>query len=200
MTNTRVFVAVDISEAVRQRAGDLIQRLRASDARVTWVKPENMHVTLKFLGEQTDESMATICRVVMAAARDVSPFDFECHGAGAFPNCRRPRTVWLGVREGTSSLQQLHRHIEKKLIEQGYKKERRGFHPHLTLGRVREGGRAAEELGDLVSKAQDFQAGVVHAEEVVVLGSHLQRSGARYEVLARAPFGGRQAPDAVADT
>lgn len=190
MAKARIFIAVDISDSVRQRAADLIERLRVTEARVSWVKPENMHITLKFLGEQSDEDMATICRAVMEAAADVPPFDFECYGAGAFPNCRRPRTLWLGVREGSHSLQGLYHRIEENLFHHGYKKEKRAFHPHLTIGRVRSGGRAAEELGSLINKTQEFEAGTVHADETIVFGSHLHRSGARYEVLARAPLKG----------
>ncbi|MFO7907656.1 MAG: RNA 2',3'-cyclic phosphodiesterase [Planctomycetota bacterium] len=191
MTKTRTFVAVELSHSVRQRAGDLIQRLQASAARVGWVSPENMHITLKFLGEQTDDDIATICQAVMEAAKTVAPFEFNCHGAGAFPSHTRPRTVWIGVREGTDALRQLHQRVEDQLWQRGYKKEKRAFHPHVTIGRVRRGGAGVETLGDLITAAEQFQAGTVVAEEVVVFGSHLGRGGPRYQALARAPLEGQ---------
>lgn len=190
MTQTRTFVAMELSPSVRQRICDLIERLQATAARVGWVSPDNMHITLKFLGEQTDDDIATICQAVMDAAKTVPPFEFNCHGAGAFPNCHRPRTLWIGVREGTDALRQLHQRLEDQLRDRGYKKEKRPFHPHVTIGRVRRAGPAVETLGDLITAAEHFQAGTVVAEEVVVFGSHLGRGGPRYQPLARAPLEG----------
>ncbi len=189
MRKTRTFVAVELSAQVRQRAADLIQRLQASDTRVNWVAPENMHITLKFLGEQADDCLVTVCQSVIQAVKDLPPFEFHCHGAGAFPNCQRPRTLWIGVRQGADVLRQLHQRVEDALAELGYPKENRAFQPHLTIGRVRSGGPAAEILGQLVQRADDFQVGMVPANAVVVFGSFLQRGGPRYEVLARAPLG-----------
>ena len=191
MAQTRTFIAVELSDAVRRRACDLVERLRASEARVGWVSPENMHITLKFLGEQSDDDIATICQAVIEAAQQVPPFEFNCHGAGAFPNCSRPRTVWIGVREGVDALNDLHQHIEDKLRRRGYKREKRAFHPHVTVGRVRRGGPAVETLGELIAAAEDFEAGKVSVDEVVVFGSHLGRGGPRYQSLARAPLEGR---------
>jgi 2'-5' RNA ligase len=190
MRKTRTFVAVELSPAVRQRACDLIERFKASDTRVTWVVPENMHLTLKFLGEQTDSELVDICRAVQAAVKPLPRFEFRCHGAGAFPSCQRPRTLWIGVEQGADALKQLHQHVEEALAKLGYPKENRDFQPHLTVGRVRSGGPAVEILGQLVQKAEDFQVGTVQTSEVVVYGSFLQRGGPRYEVLARAALEG----------
>ena len=189
MRKTRTFIAVELSSTVRQRATDLIQRLQASESRVNWVAPENMHITLKFLGDQTDSEMVTICRTVQEAVQQLPPFEFCCHGAGAFPSCQRPRTLWIGVQLGADQLQQLQRHVEEALSKLGYPRENREFHPHLTIGRVRSGGPAVEILGQLVQKAESFQVGTVHTDEVVIYGSFLQRGGPRYEVLA-APLEG----------
>ncbi len=193
MRKTRTFVAVELSSAVRKRASELIQRLQASDTRVSWVVPENLHLTLKFLDEQSDTELVTICRAVQEAVRELPPFEFCCHGAGAFPSYERPRTLWIGVREGADELKQLQRRVEQALEVHGYPPENRDFRPHLTVGRVRSGGPAVEILGQLVQKAEDFQVGTVQTDEVVVFGSFLQRRGPRYEVLARAPLGGARA-------
>lgn len=190
MRKIRTFIAVELSDAVRRRAGDLIERLQASGVRVNWVAPENMHITLKFLGDQTDDEVATVCRAVLESVREQPPFEFECHGAGAFPNAKRPRTLWIGVRDGAESLRQLQRCVEEELAVAGYAREGRAFHPHLTLGRVRSGGPGINHLVELLEKASTFPAGSAMADEVVVFGSQLQRGGPRYEVLARAPLGG----------
>lgn len=191
MARTRTFVAVDLSPGVRQRAADLIERLKSSDVRVSWVVPKNMHISLKFLGEQTDDEVSLICRAVLEAVKDLQSFEFCCFGAGAFPHAKRPRTLWIGVREGAESLRHLQQCVDERLADLGYAKERRAYQPHLTIGRVRSGGPSLEKLGQLVQKAQEFQAGSVQADQVLVFGSFLQRnSGPRYEVLARAPLAG----------
>jgi len=107
MSRTRTFVAVDVSDGVRSRAARLITHLR-SEIKVSWVAPANMHITLKFLGDQTDEAVAAICRAVQEGAAAVDPFEFTCQGAGAFPDIRRPRTLWVGVTEGLEEFRQLH--------------------------------------------------------------------------------------------
>jgi 2'-5' RNA ligase len=188
MSKTRMFIAVEISPQVRGRAADLMQRLQASEAKVSWVAPENLHLTMKFLGDQTDDELASICRAVQQAVADVPAFEFICHGAGAFPNLQRPRTLWIGVRDGAEQLGQLQRCVEMELARHGFPKEHRGFQPHLTLGRVRSGGAALPVLGQLVAQAEDFAVGVSSVDEVIVFGSFLQRGGPIYEVLARAPL------------
>ncbi len=156
--------------------------------KVSWVAPENLHLTMKFLGDQTDNDLAIICRAVRQAVQEVPAFEFTCHGAGAFPNLRRPRTLWLGVREGAEQLKQLQQRIDEELASHGFPKEHRGFQPHLTLGRVRSGGAALTDLGELVGKAEQFEAGTTAIDEVVVFGSYLQRGGPIYEPLAHAPL------------
>ncbi len=188
MSKTRVFVAVEVAPQVRSRAADLIQRLQASEAKVSWVAPQNLHVSMKFLGDQTDDELATICQAVQHAAVGVPAFEFTCCGAGAFPNLQRPRTLWIGVREGAEQMQQLQQCIESELAKHGFPAENRSFRPHLTLGRVRSGGAALPILGQLVAKAEDFEVGLTSVDEVIVFGSFLQRGGPIYEVLARAPL------------
>ncbi len=84
----RMFIAVEVSPQVRKRAADLIGQLQGGEVKVSWVAPANMHITLKFLGDQTDDQLATICQAVQQAVLDVPPFEFSCQGAGAFPHCR----------------------------------------------------------------------------------------------------------------
>ena len=147
--------------------------------------PENMHITLKFLGDQSDDQVAVICRSVMDAVAEVPSFDFLCHGAGAFPNLQRPRTVWVGMTEGAEGFLCLHEAVESSLAARGFRRESRALTPHLTLGRVRGAGDAQHELGRLIAAHADFPVGLSAADEVLVMASHLRRSGAEYEVLAR---------------
>ncbi len=190
MKVTRTFIAVDISAPVRTRAGSLIDRLAVTSARVNWVAPENMHLTIKFLGDQTDEQLAAVCQAVGTAATSVPPFDFECHGAGAFPSVSRPRTIWIGVRSGNEGFARLHQAIERELEQIGIAKDHRAFHPHLTIGRVRSGGAAQIELGKLIERQHDYEVGVSDVDEVIVFASKLERTGPTYQVVARAALEG----------
>lgn len=186
---TRTFLAVEVSDGVRGRAVELIRRLRASQAKVSWVPPENMHLTLKFLGDQSDNRLAVICRSVLESVAEVGAFEILCHGAGAFPNVQRPRTVWMGVTDGADAMGQLHRVVDKALAAHGFPRDPRPLKPHLTLGRVRGGGPAQEALGQLIAEHAEFGGGASAVDEVLVVASHLSRSGAEYEILARAPLG-----------
>jgi len=107
----RTFVAAEISSAVRGRVADVIERLRGTGADVKWVDTKNLHVTLKFLGDVDEGEIHLVCRAVEQAVAGVPPFEFEVRGAGAFPDTRRPRTVWLGIAEGSQQLAELNERI-----------------------------------------------------------------------------------------
>jgi len=186
----RTFVAVQISAETRRRAGNLIERLRAAGADVKWVAPENLHLTLKFLGDVDAQEIPDVCRAIQTALADRAPFEFEVRGAGAFPKPDRPRTVWLGVTEGQDDLIAMNDRLEKPLAKLGFRRENRAFTPHLTIGRVRGGGPNVAALAELIGKNADFDARRTEVSEAVVFASHLDRSGPTYEPLARAQLAG----------
>ncbi len=186
----RTFVAAEVSSAVRDRAADVIERLRGAGAKVKWVKTENLHVTLKFLGDVEEAEIHRVCRAVEGAVADLPPFDVEVRGAGAFPDTRRPRNVWLGIAEGAGQVGELHGRIEAALEELGFPREARRFQPHLTIGRIRRGGPGVAELGELIAQNGDLEIGRARLTEAVVYSSRLAPSGPIYEALARAPLGG----------
>jgi 2'-5' RNA ligase len=188
MSRTRTFIAVEVSDLVRSRAADLMSRLRSSDVKVSWVAPANMHITLKFLGDQPDDAVAAICQAVRTGAAGVPSFDFRCRAAGAFPSVERPRTLWLGVADGLAEFQALHAAIDGALAKQRFSKDRQQFRPHLTLGRVRSAGPPLQQLANVLRTLHDFDGGTTEVDEVTVFSSELTRSGATYEVLARAPL------------
>lgn len=186
----RTFIAVEMSPEVRSRARQLISRLQGTAAKVTWVKPEAMHLTLKFLGEVDLIDIPGVCQAVSGAVADLPPFEIEVHGAGAFPAAGRPRTIWLGVGRGVAEMVELHEAIERAVADLGFRRENRRFRPHLTLGRVR-GDRDLLPLGQLVAEHADFAGGVASVDEVVVFSSELEADGPLHEPLAVATLNGR---------
>ncbi len=187
----RTFIAVELAPAVVAQAVSLVEQLRPAGADVKWVASQNMHLTLKFLGDVREEDTADVCRVVSKTVAEFEPFDITLGGAGAFPNARRPRTLWIGVTQGEKELVRLQTAMERALAKRGFPKEGREFHPHLTIGRVREGGPATAELGQAIGARAGFAGGTSTVRDVVVFASYLSSTGPTYEPLGRAALGGR---------
>lgn len=186
----RTFIAVETPVEVGERASQLIARLQTAGAKVTWVAQRNMHWTLKFLGDVDILETPQICEAVARAVEPLVPFDVEVRGAGAFPDVRRPRTVWIGMGAGSEPMIQLHDAIERELAKLGYPPDNRRFRPHQTIGRVR-GAAALEELGRLVEKNADFSSGLSTVYEVVIFSSELGPDGPTHEPLGHAELKGR---------
>lgn len=190
MARVRTFIGVAIGEGIRKNAVALQQSLAKGGAAVKWVEPENLHVTLLFLGEVQERELAALCRAVSAAVASAAPFPLRVGGVGAFPNARRPKTVWAGVAEGADELIQLHARLEPPLLELGcYRSEGRAYSPHLTLGRVK-----AEADGHLLAaelpRYQNWLGGQTAVGEVAVYASELRREGPVYTVLGRGELRG----------
>lgn len=191
MPRLRTFIAVELAPAVIRRAQQLIDRLRLAPVQVNWVRPEQMHLTLKFLGDVPDTETPEICRVVQQVARQFEPFEIACRGAGAFPTPEHPKVLWIGIQEGHEALRHLHLALDEALKAQlGYPLETRPFHPHLTLGRVKRpepGGEA--KLARLLAEQTGFDADLTVVDEVVTFASFLSRQGPTHEPLCRAGLG-----------
>lgn len=189
MAKLRTFVAVELPSSVTAKAAKLIERLRATGVEANWVKREDMHLTLKFLGDVLDTETPDVCRVVQAAAATVEPFEVVFRGAGAFPDAQRPRTLWIGVTTGEEELVELQSAIEEGLhAKLGYPKERRRFVPHLTLGRVKHMPDDPQALAAILEEASDYDGDLTTVEEVVTFASFLRDTGPRYKALDHAPL------------
>ncbi len=189
MEAIRTFIAVDVSDAVKRRAADVVDRLRVAGAPVKWVEPARMHITLQFLGNVSADEITAVCQHVEQAVHDIPSFQLHCEGLGGFPSIDRPRVVWLGCSVGSDRLIALHRAVESAMERLGFPPERREFHPHMTLGRIRRGNPTLQQLAALMRANATFDAGTTDVHEVCVYSSSLKRQGPEYTPLSRAELG-----------
>jgi RNA 2',3'-cyclic 3'-phosphodiesterase len=188
MARIRTFIAVNLADAVKRNLASLQEQLGRNAGNVKWTPVENMHLTLLFLGEVGQLEVVQICRTVQARARKHTRFILEAEGLGAFPNLRRPKILWGGLTGGVAELQSLHADLEEALLELGcYRREDRGYTPHLTLGRLSHDERA-EDWARILAQHADWRGGTSPVNEVLVMSSDLHRDGPQYSVLGRAPL------------
>jgi len=193
MSVVRAFIAVDIPPDLQARLVKLAEDLRAQmgDVPVRWVPAENMHLTLKFLGDVSLANLDLLTDIIRSEAAERDEMVISLGGVGAFPHPRRPRVIWAGV-EAPPELEMLQRCIERETARIGYPPEERPFSPHITLGRVSRGAAPAEvrAVGDVLQANKVGFLGVARLKEVHLYRSDLQRGGAVYTRMFSAPLGG----------
>ncbi|MBI3464029.1 MAG: RNA 2',3'-cyclic phosphodiesterase [Planctomycetes bacterium] len=180
----RTFIAVEISPAIRTRLVAMQQELASTAQEVKWVEEENLHVTLKFLGQVDEREVYAVCRLVQEAVAGQAPFDMTVAGIGAFPNANRPRVLWAGVTAGGPELIQIHGHLERALRAEGYPREDRPYTPHITLGRIRQ-IKPNPQLAAALEQHRDWDVGQKQVREVLVMASQLSSGGPHYTVMGR---------------
>jgi 2'-5' RNA ligase len=186
MGRIRTFIGVDVGQDIRDRAVSLQETLARSSNDVKWVEPENLHITLLFLGEVDDREVPAVCRAVSTQLKEQPAFSLSVEGVGCFPNPRRPRILWIGVGDGTQELCKIHDLLEPPLLDLGcYRREERKYTPHLTLGRVKS-ERPADRLSEALAKQADWHGGQTVVKEIQVMSSTLGPHGPVYAVLSRA--------------
>lgn len=184
----RAFIAIQFPNSVKIRVAQAIKPLREQVGAdwVRWVDPDLYHLTVKFLGEVTQHDIEQIKRVVENLARDGSSFETHVGEFGVFPNTRRPRVLWVGLQEPTGAMRSLQRKIEDHLEPLGFEKERRKFHPHITVARVRRGA-SRNDLRRLSAALERFslaQLAAVHTDQIHLVQSELTPEGPIYSRLA----------------
>jgi 2'-5' RNA ligase len=193
MTTLRTFIAIELDRELIAELALLQDRLREKVAprSVRWVRPDGIHLTLKFLGDTSVENVDAIEAALAQAMAAHQPFTFSVGGLGCFPNTRRPRVVWIGLQEPTGVLARLRDDIEAHIAPLGFPTEGRPFHAHLTLGRVQ--GRASKsevrEIGEVVASSAVGTIGEMAVSSVSFIKSDLRPSGAVYTTLSEAGLG-----------
>ena len=186
MARIRTFIGIDLGKAIRDRLIALQETLARAGTEVKWVEPDNLHVTLLFLGEVDERQVPPVCAAVAEGAATVMAFPLSVETVGCFPNVRRPRVLWAGVGEGTQAVCTLHDVLERPLLELGcYRREERQYTPHITLGRVKS-DRPTDKLAAALARQAGWKGGETVVREVHVLSSELTPQGPLYTVLSRA--------------
>ena len=187
-TTLRAFVAANLDPSLKDALAQVQERLKATRADVGWVRPENLHLTLKFLGQVEETRLNAVTEAVAEAALGYGSFRLAFGGLGAFPTLRAARVVWIGVPEGAEALAALQARVEARLVPLGFPGEERSFTAHLTLGRVRGPGRR-EQLAVALASMPPKPLGEMVLHRIELMKSDLGPGGARYSVLQSFPLG-----------
>lgn len=184
MESIRAFIAIKIPEEIRKKFSGIQDKLKQSGAHVSWVNSENIHLTLKFLGNIEEQQRPDIIESMKASVKTISPFQLQVGYAGAFPNIRFPRVVWIGVTDDEAgSLKTLQTDLGSRLVKLGFKKENGRFQPHLTLGRVRSQKNRSNLLRAIESMV-NIWVGEISVTAIYLIQSELKSTGAEYTDIA----------------
>lgn len=179
----RTFVAICLDEGIRDRISEAQEHAKKLASNVKWVQPGNFHVTLKFLGDVTPDKLAVVQSAVDQAASGITAFDLNISGMGVFPTPRRPRVIWVGVKECCQQLVDLAGSIEEAMAREGFEKEQKPFRSHITIGRVRE----SKPTPGLVEGLQEIDSediGVQRVDCITIMESVLRSGGPIYTPLS----------------
>jgi RNA 2',3'-cyclic 3'-phosphodiesterase len=179
--SVRTFIAVPVPDSVRGSIASFTAPLKRLDADVSWVRPESVHLTLKFLGDVETGRLGAVGDAVTEALADAGAFGLRLGGSGFFPNAKRPGILWIGVTSGAAELSRLAEAVETAAAGCGFERERRPFSAHLTVGRVRS-PRGIERLASRWSGSR-YESDPFTAGAVLIMKSDLQRTGAVYSTL-----------------
>lgn len=182
----RLFVAIELPDGVKDVLAETAVALSKNipDQAVRWVRPEQMHLTLRFLGDTAVAKLPTLQDHLTQLTARHPAFHLRLNGVGAFPNRKRPRVVWAGLAGELAVLQAMQAELEDRVVKLGWMREERPFSPHITLGRVKDGGR----VQDLDWSVRLAELGVA-VTAVQLVQSELRPSGPVYTVRHVAHLG-----------
>ncbi len=178
-TKLRTFIAIVLSDEIRDKLRQVTESLKKTDADVKYVKPENAHLTLKFLGYVNESRLEDIKVALETTLDGITPFEVSFSEIGAFPNVNVPRVVWLGISRGGEELHRVRDRLEESLSKIGIEKESREYHSHLTVGRVKSSRRRNKLVSWLKSNIE-LEIGSMKVSEIVLMESILKKEGPEY--------------------
>jgi RNA 2',3'-cyclic 3'-phosphodiesterase len=181
----RLFIAIELTNEIRGAVEDLLDELRKGAPQAKWVRAENLHVTLKFLG-RTEPNKLEAIQNALGSLRSLEPITLDFHGLGFFPNEKRPGVFWMGMK-ASPNLPPLAETIDQAMHKLGFPLETRPFAPHLTLARFEPPGLPGK-LGPAVKQNSTRNFGSLAAREFHLIESKLKPTGAEYTTLQSFPF------------
>lgn len=184
----RTFIAFELPEPVGRLAAGLQNNLRDLGLRLRWVRPQNIHLTLKFLGDILPGQVNDVVEAMTHAAKNTAPIDLSAQGMGVFPGIKKPRVLWIGMGGQTDCLAATVATLEKKLEEVGFPSERRPFRAHLTLARMKHAV-DPRQLLRAIEQEGCFTPEPFQVTEMVLFKSDLRPQGAVYTPMARVQLG-----------
>lgn len=186
----RMFIGIGLPEDCRDAIFRAMIPVRERRVPISWTRAENLHLTLKFLGEVPGDRVEELGGLMAEAAGDIRPFDLVLEDAGGFPSMSSPRILWVGVREPLDPVRKLHQNMESVLSGAGFPREGREYHPHITVARVRT--RLPRGWAERIAEALAGRwFGIARAGSYRLYESRLSPTGAVYTVLRDVPFGGK---------
>jgi len=183
----RAFIAVDLDDPVIEKVCNVVAILKSRITEIRWLRKENLHLTLKFLGNIAESQVEPITAALRHPLGLFSPCTISAKGLGVFPDFRRPKILWVGLTG--DQLVQLAAEIESALMPIGFTPENRAFTPHLTIGRWREGSRPVKNLRQEIDSLNDFEFGACAVRQIVLFQSVLKPEGASYSELKTIQLG-----------
>ena len=182
----RLFLAIDTPTDIKQRAGELRDRLRATGADARWEPNEKLHCTIKFLGETGPDLVDRIAGEVLQIAGDTPCLTVRYKGVGCFPSLRDPRVVWIGIEPADGTLLTLQRKVDEAMTLFGFAPEERPFHPHVTLARVK----SRKNIRNLLTALETvtFESELAVLGELELIKSEMKPAGSIYTILKTIPL------------
>jgi 2'-5' RNA ligase len=184
----RTFVCIEIPQSIKARIEKLQSELRRPSAQISWVKPANIHLTLKFLGDVEQSKILQVNTAVNRATDSFSPFQITAGNTGCFPSPRNPSVLWIGIAPVAGDLQRLRDALEEELARQGFEHDNKKFNPHLTIARIRDSRNTAEVADAFLTSGFAYES--FQASEVIVMRSQLSPQGSIYTPQAVIPLKG----------
>jgi len=188
MTSIRAFIALELPPAAVSLLQEVQQELKRLKIRARWVRPENIHLTLKFLGDINPDDVGKISDAMTSAAADTSPVTLSVRGIGVFPGIKRPRVIWIGLGGNIQELLALQGRLETGLDTLGFPREKRAFKAHLTLGRIKQAVNP-DVIRQLMGQYAGLDSDEFTCDQVILFKSDLKPSGAEYSKLKQTNFG-----------
>jgi len=184
--NVRAFIAVELSKAAKDEIERIINSLKDADTNTKWLSSQTMHLTLKFLGSVSPEKVKDITSSIKTISEDITTFNITFSDIGVFPSERRPKVVWVGIKDDNGEVQALSSKVEGAMEKEGFTREDRPFTPHITLGRIKNGKNIDKLMS--ITKSINVSPIVSTISRIVLFRSELTSKGAIHTPISKIPF------------